>query len=111
MLRDLLPLLPLQYIKIGDHWERLFFLIKIVRLQIGFELFSAYRIMSVYKKFEKKRLDDIINNDPEKAEDIVNDLNGISGIISTNFAIKIIRVCLVVFNLSYFLGFFWFIFC
>ena len=39
------------------------------------------------------------------------DNNNISLLIAISNGIKILKLVLIIFNISYFLGFFWFIFC
>ena len=67
--------------------------------------------MDKIKYFAQKRLDDIIENDPIEAENIDKDNNKISALIFTNFSIRIAKLVIIILNISYFLGMFWYIFC
>ena len=46
---DLIPLIPLQLIKLKNNRVRLFFLIKIYRLKKGFKLFDVQKILKSFK--------------------------------------------------------------
>lgn len=67
--------------------------------------------MEHIKKFYQKRLLHIIEFEQVLAEDTNQDNNNISLLIAITNGIKIFRLVLIIFNISYFLGFFWFIFC
>ena len=107
---DFVPLLPLVWLDLGGK-ERLFYLIKIVRLINGFKVFSVPAIMQKIKYFAKKKMEKIIQDDPVEAENISVDNNKISALIYTNFIMKIFKLVIIILNISYFLGFFWYIFC
>jgi hypothetical protein len=53
--------------------EKHFFVIKVMRLVNGFRLFNVPNIMHSIKKFQQNRLNEIIEADPLKAEDITYD--------------------------------------
>lgn len=107
---DLIPLIPLVALDLGGY-ERLFYLIKIIRLVNGFQVFSVPVIMEKIKLLNKKRLMTIIENDPVLAENVDEDNNKISALIFTNFTIKIVKLVIIILNISYFIGMFWYIFC
>lgn len=67
--------------------------------------------MDKIKKIYQAKLDRIIANDPVLREDTNQDNNNISLLIAITNVIKILKLVLIIFNISYFLGFFWFIFC
>ena len=56
-------------------------------------------------------MEKIIQDDPVEAENISVDNNKISALIYTNFIMKIFKLVIIILNISYFLGFFWYIFC
>jgi hypothetical protein len=58
-----------------------------------------------------ERLEKIIQTDPIKAEEVESDQNMISLMVMIKFLIKIIKLALIILNICYFLGIFWFIFC
>jgi len=82
-----------------------------VRLIIGFRIFSVPKIMALIKNYFKERIKQLIETNPELAEDTVTDQNNISLLIKINNALKIFLLVMIILNISYFLGFFWFIFC
>ena len=65
---DFFPLLPFTYIPLNG-FERLFYLIKIIRLVIGLQILDVPRIMEKIKKIYGKKLQKIIENDRILAED------------------------------------------
>ena len=83
---DAIPCLPLQFVSLGGN-ERLFYLIKIIRLFNGFKLFNVPDIMENIKYYNRKKLEKIIRDDPILAEDKINDNNNITKMIMTNFLI------------------------
>ena len=82
-----------------------------MRLINGFKLFNVPVIMSKFEYFNRRKIKEIINNDQILAENIVLDNNNITTMVMTNFIIKIIKLVIIILNISYFLGFFWFIYC
>jgi hypothetical protein len=65
-------------IKINGGYERLFYLLKIIRFQKGFQIFDAATFMSVMKKIYQHKMENIIKRDPELAERTDLDNNNIS---------------------------------
>ena len=65
--------------------------------------------MEVINSYYQKKLDNIIENNPELAEDTNVDNNNISFLITLNSLFRILKLVIIILNISYFLGFFWFI--
>ena len=107
---DFIPIIPLQALPLNGY-ERLFFLIKIMRLIKGLQIFDVAQLMKVIKKSYQRKLDDIIQNKPDVAENTLVDNNNISKLIVINNVMRILKLVLIILNISYFLGFFWFIIC
>lgn len=55
-LLDLLSLLPFQFMTLPRHRERLLFLLKVVRIRRGFELFNIPKFMKVIKHHYEHKL-------------------------------------------------------
>lgn len=108
--KDFIPIIPLQMLNFGGD-EKLFYIIKIMRLIKGLQVFDVAQIMVIIKKQYQKKLDHIIENDPEKAEDTTSDNNNISRLIAINNILRIFKLVLIILNISYFLGFGWYILC
>jgi len=99
-------------VKMGDNGdERLFYLIKIMRLIKGLQVFDVANIMEIIKKQYQKKLDKIILERPDLAENTLLDNNNISRLITINNVLRIFKLVLIILNISYFLGFAWFIVC
>jgi len=60
---EFIPLVPLQLLDLGGHENR-FFLIKCIRIVVGFETINVTSIMNVVKKIQAKRLQNNIRDDP-----------------------------------------------
>jgi hypothetical protein len=66
--------------------------------------------MVLVKKYYKNKIDNIIKNDPDLAENILLDNNNISKLIQVNAWVKISKLVVIIFNLIYILGAFFHIF-
>lgn len=108
--KDFIPIIPLQLLDLGGD-ERLFYVIKIMRLIKGLQVFDVAQIMVIIKKQYQKQLEDIIKNSPELAENTLLDNNNISRLITINNVLRIFKLVLIILNISYFLGFGWYILC
>lgn len=53
----------------------------------------------------------IIETDPILREDYIPDNNNITSMVMIHFMMKIFKLVIIILNISYFLGFLWFIFC
>ena len=67
--------------------------------------------MKVIQKHYQKKLDQIIKENPELADNMDIDNNNISLLIMISNALKIFRLVIIILSISYFLGFAWFIIC
>ena len=59
----------------------------------------------------KKKLTDLIESDPILAESVEADNNKITEQIMIHFVLSVTKIVIIIINLSYFLGFFWYIYC
>lgn len=107
---DIIPLIPLPHLPFGNSMKH-FYLIKIMRMVTGIRVFDVSVIMSRIKLLMQKKLEYVIANDPIAAEDQDSDQNKIAFLIKTNFFIRIFKLVIIIMNISYFIGFFWYIFC
>lgn len=58
-----------------------------------------------------KKLERIIQNDPELAENSDLDNNNIMLILMISYFFKTFKLVIIILTVSYFIGIFWFIFC
>mmetsp|Transcript_10851 Transcript_10851/g.18162 ORF Transcript_10851/g.18162 Transcript_10851/m.18162 type:complete len:747 (+) Transcript_10851:337-2577(+) len=107
---DFVCVIPLQSLNLSGY-ERLFYIIKILRLFIGFKLFNVALIMQKIQLFFKNYTLNKIKKNPQLGEDINSDNNNITLLIKISSSLKILLLVCIILNISYFLGFFWFIFC
>lgn len=109
---DFIPILPLgEAIKFQNGYERLFYLIKIIRIGKGLVIFTTSNIMSVFKNYYQKKVKHIIKNDPFLANNMLQDNNNITKLLMINYGVQITRLVLIICNVSFFLGIFWYILC
>ena len=109
---EILPVIPFAHIlgsffKSPNHW----YIIKIIRLITASKVFDAKSIYEKIKDYHTRHLHWIVENDPVLAENQDLDQNKITNIINLGFIIKIIELAVVIANISYFFGFFWYIYC
>jgi len=108
---DFIPLIPLDnIIKIGGY-ERLFYLIKLMRFGKGIGIFKSQNIMKIIKSIFQNRLENIIKTDKYLANNMEQDNNNITTLMFINYGVKIFRLSLIILNVSLFLGLFWYIIC
>ena len=109
---EFLPVLPLAHLfgsmlKSPHHW----YIVKVVRLMTASKVFDAHAVYEKIKKYHSSHLHWIAENDPILAENQELDQNKITTMINIGFMIKIIKLALIIANISYFFGFFWYIYC
>lgn len=81
---DFIPLVPLQFIDLPGGKERLFIVIKLIRIFNGIKVFKVRSIMSYIENYFHTKLDNIIENDPELAEDKNVDSTNIGFLLTLN---------------------------
>ena len=59
----------------------------------------------------KKKMTELIEDDPIEAENMDKDNNKITEQIMIHFVLNVIKIIIVIINLSYFVGFLWYIYC
>jgi len=60
--------------------------------------------MSYIKMISKKKIDRIIKNDPDLAENFLQDNNNISLLVQINAAIQILKLLVIIINLTIVVG-------
>jgi hypothetical protein len=68
-------------------------------------------MMDRIKKIYQEKLELIIETNPTLAENMDIDNNNITKIIIIHFILNTIKLIIIISNLSYFIGFSWYIFC
>jgi hypothetical protein len=106
---DFLPLIPFNAL-FSFRYSRLLFLVKCLRLLETFEMLDTGAFMRRIKKVYEKRLDKICE-DPKLAEDTVLDQNKILTIIMIGYIFKTVKLIIIIFQVSYFLGIGYYIYC
>lgn len=109
---DLVPLLPITLISLHyDKYFRLFYLLKIARIQTLKKVQFQQGIMISYKNFRLSRITQKIREDHTIGDDIYQDHNNIEYIILLQYTIKTARLILILSTVSYFTGILWYISC
>jgi hypothetical protein len=110
---DFIPLIPFDSIIVLDNGlHRLFYLIKLMRFQTGFKVISNIQnIMNIFKKYYKNKIEHIIKTDTYLANNTELDNNNITTLMVIGYMMKILRLVLIIMNISFFLGIFWWIYC
>lgn len=106
---DFIPIIPWNWIVDYKH-TRLLFLIKCYRLKETFELLDTGRFMKNIKSFYDNKLKDACN-DPYLANNILLDNNKIDDITMIRQIFNNIKLCFIIFLVSYMIGIFFYIFC
>lgn len=108
---DVIPCIPLQYVNIGGR-EKMFYLIKIMRLYKGIQFMDVSAMVAYLGNYNTKvRLQNMINNDPVKANDTSKDNTFISYVLIGKYCLRVIKLVILIMTVTYFLGMFWFIIC
>jgi len=79
---DLIPLLPLQFIEV-DRLQREFYLVKVMRIFVAFKEIDPHAVMGWIKRLQKMRMESLIINHPQFANNKYVDHNQITTIIFT----------------------------
>jgi hypothetical protein len=110
-LSDFIPLIPFNWIGIFKfNNSRVFFLLKCYRLKETFAILDTAKIMKHVKRYYNNKLNKVVEN-PELAENIFIDQNKIMQIIIISYLIKTIKLVILIFLVSYFLGICFYIYC
>ena len=73
-------------------------------------MLDVMALMGNIKDFYNAKIEYIIENDPELAEDTLNDNNNITWIIHINLCLKICKLGIIILVVSYFVGITFFIY-
>lgn len=109
---DVIALIPFSSFStsLGEQ-RKLWYIIKIVRIQKGYHLLSSNTFMRQVKMLFSKNLERIIQNDPELAENSELDNNNIMLILMISYFFKTFKLVIIILTVSYFIGMVWYIYC
>ena len=107
---DVIALLPFSSFFTGPQ-RKLWYIIKIVRIQKGYHLLSSNTFMRQVKMLFSKNLERIIQNEPELAENSDLDNNNIMLILMISYFFKTFKLVIIILTVSYFIGMVWYIYC
>ena len=94
-----------------DEYYRLFFIIKVIRIQKGNEIFDVGNLTKGIKDYYAIKSKERIKNDLDFAEDTINDNNKIEFFIKIGYYLKTLKLAVVIMTISYLVGIAWYIFC
>lgn len=95
---------------IGEE-ARLLYLIKSIRIIKGIRFFSVPKMMKGIKSFNAYNLDRLAKTNPAIGNDKNNDQIKISMIMLVSYTLRILKLVIILFNLSFFFGIAWHIYC
>lgn len=113
---DFIAIIPFHWIidmtaKRGNHRWNTLFLIKIIRIRKVNAIFNVQLFMTEVKKISYSRLERMIEHDPDLAENQDIDNNNIELLMKIGYGLKTLKLAIVIFNISYFMGIIWLIYC
>jgi len=67
--------------------------------------------MHGFKKFSVYKMETMIQEDPELADNKLNDNNNIVYLIKINYGLKTLKLVIMILSAAYFIGMIWIIIC
>lgn len=108
---DFIPLLPVNFFPMYRKRHYLFYLLKMIRINKGFEVFDVPKIMIQVKAAYNRKLQRIIDGDHKLANNIYLDNNKIEEILLISYSLRILKLVIIIGNVCYLLAIFWIIGC
>lgn len=107
---DLFALIPwAHFTEHPNNYQRLLYLLKLVRLKKGITIFDYHTLMKLIKKIFTKHISDKCKTDEKYASDM-HGQNYMGVVLNISYALKIFEWSFIILNLSYIVGIFWLIF-
>jgi hypothetical protein len=111
MLFELIPLLPLPMLNLPINMQSKFYVLKTIRTLKGTKQLNVSKFMKGVKEFYKNRLIDLQKENPELANDSTVDNTKMKDIIFISLTLKTLKLILMIFNFSFFIGMGWLLLC
>lgn len=110
---DFIPTFPLTFFfdNTSSKYWRLLYLIKVIRLIKGIEIYDVQMMMDYLKKKNTQNVLKNIENDPTLLQNLDLDLNKIDLLFNIRYLLKMIKLFLMIINVAYFTGVIWIIGC
>ena len=109
---DLIPLFPIQLIFLSVIRNgKLFYLLKCIRVIKVAKIFDIGALFKTIQTAMKNRNQRLIEESPEVGEDFNIDHNNIKSLMFIKYVFKLVKLLLIIVNISYFSGMFFLIFC
>lgn len=108
---DFICILPLQMIPLKNNRNYLFFIIKMVRFLRGLELFDVQKIMQFFKRLSQEYIQDMVDTNWNLANSKLHDNSKIVSLLILSYFLRTLKLVVIITNVSYFLGIFWYIYC
>lgn len=110
--KDLIAQIPITIIFRGKHeLVKLFYLLKILRTTRGIQIFDSNIFMATIQKFSQQRMERLIREDLKLGEDTLKDHNNFNTMIFISYGVKTLKLIILIFNVSFFIGMVWLIYC
>ena len=91
--------------------ELLFFAVKLIRLFKGFSLLDVQKLTHFIKDRQLRKSQALVEIDPDIANDTVVDHNKVEEILIVNYSLQILKLFIIISNISYLTGVAWFTLC
>ena len=104
---DLVALFPMTLFIESKFW----FAFKTIRIINGIKIFNIRTIVANIKARSTKKRELLIKHDATFAEDQINNNNKIEKLVYINYTLRIIKLIVLLFNVSFFVGMYWLMFC
>ena len=91
--------------------SRLLYLIKSIRIIKGINIFSVPKMMKGIEKFNLYHLDRLAKTNPAIGNDKNNDQIKINMLMYVSYFLRVLKLIIILFNLSFFFGIAWHIYC
>ena len=110
---DFIMVIPFYFLfeNVFPERAKLFFFLKVFRVVRGLKTFNVSKLMDNIKDSSIEQMEKRIVQDPELGKDKLNDHNKIVFNIYLGNALATIKLVIIIFNISFFMGVFWLVFC
>lgn len=81
------------------------------RIIKGFNIFDVPNIMEKVKAHYQEQLQNLVKEKPELANDINADNNSIEEVLQISYSLRILKLVVIILNISYLIGLMWLIMC
>ena len=108
---DIIPLIPFQFLPMYRNRQYLFYAIKLYRITKGLQLYNVQVMTDAMKDYWQEVIVERLEEDPELNNNLDIDSNKLEEMLLLNYFLKIMKLVIIILNLSYLFGVFWMCLC